>query len=100
MILEEVPDDCEIILNGFSIKTKKWFFIGIYKSSSQNDKYLLDNLSLILNKQTYKYDNTMLMGDFKLTVEKTNLGVFMSTFDLECINNAWYMFPIFSSLMF
>ena len=83
MSLEEVPDDCEIILIEFSIKTRKWICIGLYKPPSQNDKYFLENLSVILNKKTYKHNNIMLMGDFNLTVERKNLEVFTNTFDLE-----------------
>ena len=73
----------EIILIEFSIKIRKWFCIGLYKPPSQNDKYFLDNLSLILNKLTCKFDSIMLMEDFNLTVENKNLEVFMSTFDMQ-----------------
>ena len=78
------PDDCEIILIEFSIKTQKWLCIGLYKPPSQNDKYFLDNLSFILNKLTCQFDNITLMRNFNLTVENKNLEVFMSTFDMEC----------------
>ena len=81
--VEGVPDDCEIILIEFSIKTRKWLCFGLYKPPSQNDKYFLDNLSLILNKLTFQFENIILMGDFNFTVENKNLEVFMSTFDME-----------------
>ena len=60
--VEGVPDDCEIILIEFSIKTRKWLCIGLYKPPSQNDSYFLDNLSLILNKLACHFDNFLLMG--------------------------------------
>ena len=82
---EGVPEYREIILIQFSIKTRKWLCIGLYKPPSQNDKYFLDTLSLILNKLTFQFDNIMLMGDFKLTVENKNLEVFMRTFDMKCL---------------
>ena len=82
--VEGVPDDCEIILIEFSIKTRKWLCFGLYKPPSQNDKYFLDNLSLIVNKLTCQCENIILMGDFNLTVENKKLEVFMSTFDMEC----------------
>ena len=85
--VEGVTDDCEIILIEFSIKTRKWLFIRLYKPPSENDKYFLDNLSLILNKLTCQFDNIILMGDFNLTVEYKNLEDFMSTFDMECLIN-------------
>ena len=71
--VEGFPDDCEIILIEFSIKTRKWLCIGLYDPPSQNDKYFLDNLSLILNKLTCQFDNIILMGDFSFTVEDKNL---------------------------
>ena len=72
-----------LILIEFSIKTRKWLCIGLYKPPSQNDKYFVDNLSLILNKLTCQFDNFILMRDFKLTVEDKNLEVFKSTFDMN-----------------
>ena len=60
--VEGVPDDCEIILIEFSIKTRKCLCIGLYKPPSQNDSYFLDNLSLILNKLACHFDNFLLMG--------------------------------------
>ena len=65
------------------INTQKWVCIDLYKTPSQNDRYFLDSLSLILNNQTFKCDNTMLMRDLDLTADNKNLEVFMSTFDLE-----------------
>ena len=85
--IEGVPDDCEIILIEFSIKTRKWLCIGLYKPPSQNDKNFLDDLSLILNNRTCQFDNFILMGDFNLTVEDKNIEVFTRTFDMECLIN-------------
>ena len=69
----------------FSIKTRKWLCIGLYKPPSQNDKYFLDNLPLDLNKLTCQFDNIILMEDFNLTVENKNLEVFISFFDMKCL---------------
>ena len=82
--VEGAPDDREIILIYFSIKIQKWLCIGLCKPPSQNDKHFHDNLSLIWNKLTRKFDKIMLMGDFNLTVENKNHEVFMSAFDMEC----------------
>ena len=82
---EGVPNDCKLTGIEFSIKTRIWLCIGFYKPPSQNDKYFLDNLSLILNKLTCQVYNIILMGDFNLTVESNNLEVFVSTFDIECL---------------
>ena len=73
--IEGVTDDCEIILNEFSMKTRKWLCIGLYKPPSQNHNFFLDNLSLILKKLACKFDNIILMWDFNLTVEDKILEI-------------------------
>ena len=82
--VQGVPDNCETILIEFSIKTRKLLSIGVYKPSSQDDKYFIDRLSLILNKLTCQFEKIMLIGNFNLTVENKNLEVFINTFDIEC----------------
>ena len=82
---EGLPDDCEVTLIELSIKSRKWFCIGLYKPHSQNEKYFLDNLSLALAIMSYEYENVILIGDFNLTAENKNLEVFMNAFDLECL---------------
>ena len=47
--VEGIVKECKIVLIDFSIKTRKWLFIGLYKPPSQNENYFLDNLSLIIN---------------------------------------------------
>ena len=71
----------------FLVKTRKWLCIGLYKSPSQNENYFLDILSKVLSKQTCQYENVMLIGDFNLTVNNKNLGVFMNTFNLDSLIN-------------
>ena len=73
--VEGVTDDCEIILIEFSMKTRKWLCIGLYKPPSKNDKFFLDNLSLILKKLACQFDNIILMWDFNLTVEDKILEI-------------------------
>ena len=82
---EGLPDDCEVTLIELSIKSRKWFCIGLYKPHSQNEKYFLDNLSLALTIMSYEYENVILIGDFNLTAENKNLEVFMNAFDLESL---------------
>ena len=55
-MLKEFPMT-EIILIEFSVKTRKWLCIVLYKPPSQNDKYFFGNPSLILNKLTFQFDN-------------------------------------------
>ena len=73
--VEGVTDDCEIILIEFSMKTRKWLCIWLYKPPSQNDKFFLDYLLLILKKLGCQFDNIILMGDFNLTVEDKILEI-------------------------
>ena len=80
-----LPDDCEATLMQLSIESQKWLCIGLYKPSSQSEKYFPDNLSLALSKISSEYKHVMLVGDFNLTVENKNLEVFVNTFDLECL---------------
>ena len=75
MVNVDVTDGFQIILIELSIKTQKWLCIGLYKPASENDKYFLDNLWLILNKLTCQFNNIW-MGDFNLTVEDKNLEIF------------------------
>ena len=84
---EIIPSDIEMIMFEFLVKTRKWLCIGLYKSPSQNENYFLDILSKVLSKQTCQYENVMLIGDFNLTVNNKNLGVFMNTFNRGSLIN-------------
>ena len=77
--VEGIEKDCQIVLIEFSIKTRKWLCIGIYKPPLQNENYFLDNLSLIINKLTCQYEN-MLISDCCMTTENENLEIFMNLF--------------------
>ena len=50
--VDGIVKECEIVLIEFSMKTRKWLFIGLYKPSSQNENNFLENLSLIINRLT------------------------------------------------
>ena len=72
----DIPNDTEMILFEFLVKTRKWFCVGTHILSSQNKNYFHDTLSKVLSKLTCQYDNNMLIGEFDLTANKKNLGVF------------------------
>ena len=65
--------------------------------------YFLSILSKILSKQTCQYENVMLLGDFNLTANIKNHGVFMNTFNLESLINKPTCFqsanPIYTDLI-
>ena len=71
--VEEVPNDCEIILIEFSVKTQTWLCLGLYRPPPQKNNYFLDNSSLILNKITYQFDRITFMENFNLTIENRAL---------------------------
>ena len=50
--VEGLPDDCEVTLIQLSIKSQKWLCIGLYKPSSRNEKYFVDNISIALTKMS------------------------------------------------
>ena len=83
--VEGIENVCEIILIEFSIETRKWLCIGLYKPPSKNENYFLDNFSLVINRLTWQYENFMLIDDFNMTIENKNLEVFMGSFGLECL---------------
>ena len=59
--------------------------VGIYRPPSQNEKYFVDHLSKTLGWLSRRYDKTVLIGDFNLTIDNKTLENFMTTFDLECL---------------
>ena len=84
---EIIPSDIDIIMFEFLIKIRTWLYIDFYKLPSQNENYFLDVLSKVLSKLTCQYESVMLIGDFNLTVNNKNLGVFMNIFNLESLIN-------------
>ena len=78
-------NDLETIFLEFSLKNRKWLCVGLYKPSSQNVQYFLDNINKSLTKLSSQFNNIILLGDFKSTSENWNLDTFMSCFDLESL---------------
>ena len=83
--VEGIVKESEIILIEFSIRTRKWLFIGLYKPPSQIEHSFLNDLSLVINRLICQYENLMLIGDFNMTIENENLEFFMNSFGLECL---------------
>ena len=61
---EGLSNYCEVTLIELSIKSWKWLCIGLYKPLSLNDKYFLENLSLVLTKMSCEYEKVMLIKGF------------------------------------
>ena len=68
--------DIDEIYLEINIRKRKWLIIGTYKPPSQNDALLLENLSNNLSTYLKDYGNILLLGDFNLTPENTNLQHF------------------------
>ena len=79
--------DAEAIYLETNIRKRKWWTIGTYKPPSQKDCLFLENLSNNLSTYLKDYDNILLLGDFKMTQENTNLRHFTDSFNLENLIN-------------
>ena len=75
--------DAEVIYLEINIQRIKWLIIGTYKPPSQNNSLFLENLANNLSTYLKDYDNILLLGDFNMTPENTNLQHFTDSFDLE-----------------
>ena len=64
---------------------RKWLFLGIYKSPSQNDIEFLRIISLILDYYLPTYENFVVIGDFNLLVEKSHLEVIILAYNLSSL---------------
>ena len=73
----------ETIFLEIMIRKRKWLIIGTYKPPSQNVFLFLENLSNNLFTYLKDYDNILLLGDFNMTPENTNLQHFTYSFNLE-----------------
>ena len=81
-------ENFEIIVFEFSVSNKKWLLLGNYRPPSQNDLSFINELNLALNFFSPIYENFVLLGDFNLSTENSNLKNFMCSFDLESLINS------------
>ena len=75
----------EIIAFEFSISNKKWLLLGNYKPPSQNELSFINEIKLSLNFFSSSYENFLLLGDFNLFTENSNIKCLLNTFDLESL---------------
>ena len=57
--------------------------IGVYKPPQSHDKIFIERLPNQLNDLYTRYDNALLLSDFKMTPETLKLQDFCDTHDLE-----------------
>ena len=82
-------ENSEIIVFEFSLSNKKWLLLGSYRPPLQNYISFISELNRALNFfSQIKLKNFVLLGDFNLSTENTNLKNFMCSFDLESLINS------------
>ena len=81
------PDDIQIIVTELKLRKHKWLLFTIYRPPSQNLKYFLDHLSLLLDFH-HTYENIIIIGDFNNTPDSLEISSFMSDYDLYSFMNA------------
>ena len=79
--------ETEAIYLDINIRLRKWLIVGLYKPSSQNNSWFLENMSKNLSKYLDSYENITLLTDFNMTPEDKNLQHFTDTFSLEHLIN-------------
>ena len=65
--------DLELMTFELYQSKRKWLFLGIYKSPSQNNIKFLRRISLILDYYLPTYENLVVIGDFNSPVENSYL---------------------------
>ena len=65
--------DLELMAFELYQSKRKWLFLGIYKSPSQNNIKFLRRISLILDYYLPTYENLVVIGDFNSPVENSYL---------------------------
>ena len=70
-----------------NLRKQKWLLIPVYRSPSQNLKYFLRNLSLILDYYSSQYENYIILGDFNNIPTSCEISSFMTEFGLYSLIN-------------
>ena len=64
--IPDCPSDIQVIPVETNLKKQKWLVIAIYTPRSQCKNYFITKLTKILDKCRESYDNTVILGDFKM----------------------------------
>ena len=68
-----------------NIQSSNWLFVGCYKPPSQNEEFFISNLFKTINAPSAKYDNTLLMGDFNLTIKNKHSEELLRLFNIKSL---------------
>ena len=55
--VEGPPMTVKSLLIELFMKNRKWLCIVLYKPPSKNEKYFFENISLVLTKMSWEYEN-------------------------------------------
>ena len=64
----EIDNLTETLFHEVNVHSSKWLFLGCYKPPSQNEDFLINNLSKTINPFSTTYGNILLICDFKGTL--------------------------------
>ena len=93
-------EEPEVIALEFSISNKKWLLQYIYKEPAQIDSSFLNKVKIALNLCSKPYDNFLLVGDFNMSPNNSNLKDFMNSFFSDNLIKQPMCFKSFSSKAF
>ena len=73
LTLYSLPNDIQIIPIEIILNKIKWLFFVIYRPPDQRLSYFIDNLSVMLEFYSARYDNLLIMGDFNELALSTDI---------------------------
>ena len=76
------PNDIQVIPIELSIRKQKWLLLPIYRPPSQDQKYFVDAISVIIDKYSAKLEYVTLIGDFNMEPNDSNLVTLTRDYNL------------------
>lgn len=84
----KLPDDMEVLVIELNLRKQKWLVLSVYRNpTTQNLKYFIDNLTLVIDYYSNIYENIVILGDFNTTPCDTEVSSFMSEHGLYSLIN-------------
>ena len=69
----DFPNDVQVIPIEPSIRKQKWLLLPMYLPASQDQKYFVDAISVIIDKYLTKLESSTLIGDFNMEPNDSNM---------------------------
>ena len=79
---ENLCDSVQAVPFEINLRKGKWLGISIYRPSSHNSEYFLNNLTKMIDLFTNTYDNYLIMGDFNMEPSDPFLKAFLNSNNL------------------